>query len=68
MTKKELNEIREQSLSELDTSLKEKKSELFNLRFQLATGQLENTAAIQRCKREIAQVKTVIRQREMSQA
>jgi len=68
MTKKELNEIRAKSLSELDTNLKEKKSELFNLRFQLATGQLENTSAIMRCKREIAQVKTVIRQREISQA
>ena len=68
MTKKELNEIREKSLPELDTELKEKKSELFNLRFQLATGQLENSSAIKRCKREIAQVKTVIRQRELTQA
>jgi large subunit ribosomal protein L29 len=68
MTQKELNEIRGRSIAELDTNLKEKKSELFNLRFQLATGQLENTAAIQRCKRDIAQVKTIIRQREMAQA
>ena len=68
MTKRELNDMREQSMAELDTNLKEKKSELFNLRFQLATGQLENSSAIRRCKREIAQVKTVIRQRELSQA
>ena len=43
-----------------------KKSELFNLRFQKATGQLENTAAIRECKKSIARVKTVIRQRELA--
>ena len=51
-------------MAELDTDLKAKKSELFNLRFQLATGQLQNTAAIRECKKEIARVKTIIRQRE----
>lgn len=68
MTSKEFKELREKTTAELDTNLKEKKSELFNLRFQLATGQLENTAAIQDCKRDIARVKTLIRQRELQQA
>lgn len=68
MTSKELKELREKTTAELDTNLKEKKSELFNLRFQLATGQLENTAAIQDCKRDIARVKTIIRQRELLKA
>ena len=65
-TRDELNALRKKSMAELDTDLKAKKSELLNLRFQLATGQLENTAAIGACKKEIARVKTVIRQREMA--
>lgn len=43
--------LMEKSTLELDTELKNKKSELFNLRFQLATGQLQNTAAIRSCKK-----------------
>ena len=55
-------------MAELDTELKDKKSELFNLRFQLATGQLQNTAGDQRVQRKsIARVKTVIRQRELAE-
>ena len=65
-TRDELNALRKKSMAELDTDLKAKKSELLNLRFQLATGQLENTAAIGACKKEIARVKTVIRQRELA--
>ena len=53
-------------MAELNTDLNDKKSELFNLRFQLATGQLQNTAAIRDCKKSIARVKTVIRQRELA--
>ena len=68
MKTKELQELMEKTTAELDTDLKNKKSELFNLRFQLATGQLENTAAIRECKKDIARVKTVIRQREIKQA
>ncbi len=68
MNKKELNELKDKSVQELDTDLKDKKNELFNLRFQLATGQLQNTAAITDCKRDIARVKTIIRQREQAQA
>jgi len=65
-TKDNLNALKQKTMAELDTDLKAKKSELLNLRFQLATGQLENTAAIGACKKEIARVKTVIRQREMA--
>ena len=60
----ELKALQAKTLAELDTDLKDKKSELFNLRFQLATGQLQNTAAIRECKKDIARIKTVIRQRQ----
>ena len=66
-TKDELKALQAKTLAELDTDLKDKKSELFNLRFQLATGQLQNTAAIRECKKSIARVKTVIRQRELAE-
>ena len=65
-TKENLNALKQKTMAELDTDLKAKKSELLNLRFQLATGQLENTAAIGACKKEIARVKTIIRQRELA--
>ena len=65
-TKDELNNLKQKTLAEHETDLKAKKSELLNLRFQLATGQLENTAAIRECKKDIARVKTIMRQREMA--
>ena len=65
-TKDELNALKQKTLAELETDLKAKKSELLNLRFQLATGQLENTAAIRECKKDIARVKTIMRQRELA--
>ena len=64
MKSKEIAELKQKTLAELDTEMNKKKSELFNLRFQLATGQLQNTAAISACKRDIARVKTIIRQRQ----
>ena len=64
-TNETLKALRAKTLAELDTDLKDKKSELFNLRFQLATGQLENTAAIEECRKGIARLKTIIRQREL---
>ncbi len=64
MKSKELAELKQKTIAELDTDLEKRKSELFNLRFQLATGQLQNTAAISACKRDIARVKTIIRQRQ----
>ena len=66
MKKNELKEMMARSTAELSTELENKKSELFNLRFQLATGQLQNTAAIRECKKEIARVKTIIRQHELN--
>ena len=45
---------------------KELKEELFNLRFQLATGQLENTASLKNVRKNIARVKTVLRQQELN--
>ena len=66
-TKDELNNLKQKTMAELDTDLKAKKSELLNLRFQLAIGQLENTAAISECKKDIARVKTIMRQRELAE-
>ena len=62
----ELKEMMNRSIEELSTELQNKKIELFNLRFQLATGQLQNTAAIRECKKDIARVQTIIRQRELA--
>lgn len=59
------NEIREMTESELNKTLKDLKSELFNLRFQLATNQLSDTSQLQRVKRSIARVKTTMREREL---
>ena len=64
MKSKEFAEMKQKTIAELDTYLDKKKSELFNLRFQLATGQLQNTAAISACKRDIARVKTILRLRQ----
>ena len=59
-------EIREKTVSELNQSLVELKTELFNLRFQLATGELENPLRINKVKKDIARVKTVLRERELN--
>ena len=55
-------ELRELTEEELTTRLRESKEELFNLRFQLATGQLQNTMVIKGVKRDIARVLTALRQ------
>lgn len=60
------SELREKTVDELDGVLVDLKSELFNLRFQLATGQLENTSRIKTVKKNIARVKTVLRERELN--
>jgi large subunit ribosomal protein L29 len=59
------NEFRDMTQDELNQNLIEYKSELFNLRFQLATGQLENPMRIREVKKNIARVKTVLREREL---
>ncbi len=60
------NEIRDLSATELERRLDELKTELFNLRFQLATGQLDNPMNIKRVRKDIARVKTIIRERELN--
>lgn len=60
-------EIRDLTTAEIEQQVKSLKEELFNLRFQLATGQLENTARIGTVRKSIARMKTVIRQREISE-
>lgn len=57
-------EIRELSTQELESKLSELKEELFNLRFQLATGQLENPIRIREVKRTYARIKTILTERE----
>ena len=59
------NKFRELSNEALLVREKELKSELFNLRFQSATGQLSNPQQINDCKKDIARVKTIIREREL---
>ena len=51
---------------DLDSKVKELKTELFNLRFQLATGQLQNTVQITNVKRDIARAKTILRQKQQA--
>jgi len=58
-------EIRQMSSEELNKKLNELKNELFNLRFRLATGQLDNPLSIRIVKKDIARVMTIIRQREL---
>ena len=60
------SEIREMSVEELQTKLTELKEELFNLRFQLAVNQLENSSRIGAVKKDIARVSTILRQRELT--
>ena len=58
-------EIRQMSEKELNAQLTELKTELFNLRFQLATGQLDNPLRIKSVRKDIARVKTIVREREL---
>jgi large subunit ribosomal protein L29 len=59
------DELRTQPQEELISKLKEAKEELFNLRFQGATGQLESHGRLKAVKREIARIYTVMREREL---
>ncbi|MCX6420284.1 MAG: 50S ribosomal protein L29 [Actinobacteria bacterium] len=58
-------ELRPLSVEELETKLKEAKEELFNLRFQAATGQLESHGRLTAVRKEIARIYTVLREREL---
>ena len=59
-------ELRELPDDELRDRLSEQKEELFNLRFQLITGQLDNPRAIPLARREIARIMTIMRERELA--
>jgi len=61
-------EVRDMEESELVQKLKDTRAELFNLRFQLATGQLDNPARIKSVKRDIARLQTEMRSREIRAA
>ena len=58
-------ELRDLTSEELMNKLNDFKSELFSLRFQLATGQLENPMRIREVKKSIAQIKTILREEEL---
>lgn len=60
--KKQLKEIKDLSPAEMENKIKEAKQELMTLRFQLAVGQLENTAKLKQTKRTIARLNTLITQ------
>ncbi|GAA4471659.1 50S ribosomal protein L29 [Rhodococcus olei] len=61
-------ELRELTQEELVTKLRESKEELFNLRFQMATGQLDNNRRLRTVRHEIARIYTVMRERELGLA
>ena len=61
----ELNKIREMSELELNAELLKMKKDLFNLRFQHVTGQLENPIKLRETKKDIARIKTIIREKEL---
>lgn len=62
----QIKDIRELSTADMVSKEKEYKKELFNLRFQLATGQLENTARLRQVRKTIARIKTVLREQELT--
>ncbi len=59
-------ELRELDADELAEKLDEAKEELFNLRFQMATNQLDNTARLREVRREVARISTVMREQEIA--
>ena len=60
------SEIKEMSVDELNEKLSNLKDELFNLRFQLAINQLDNTARLKAVKKDIARIKTTLREAELA--
>jgi large subunit ribosomal protein L29 len=59
------DELRELHDDELETRLREAKEELFNLRFQMATGQLDNNRRLRAVRHDIARIYTILREREL---
>lgn len=64
----EMNKFREMTDIELASELDKMKKELFNLRFQHVTGQLENPVKMREVKKDIARAKTIIREKELAKA
>ena len=65
MATKQAKELRELNDTELEHRLGETKEELFNLRFQMATGQMDNNRRLRTVKHDIARIYTVMREREL---
>ena len=59
-------ELQAKSIDALKQELTDAKKELFNLRFQTVTGQISNPSRIGACKKDIARIKTILRQRELA--
>lgn len=68
MASRRAEELRSIDVEELEGRLAEAKQELFNLRFQIVTGQLDNNARIGQVKRDVARMHTVLREREIAEA
>ena len=68
MAKLKVAEIKELGHEEIERKLEETKEELFNLRFQNATGQLDNYKRIRELKRDVARIKTILREQEIANA
>jgi large subunit ribosomal protein L29 len=66
MAQMDIADIRAMSADQMDDAIVKLKKERFNLRFQRATGQLENTARLREARREIARIKTVAAQKRAS--
>lgn len=67
MSAQSTSELRELGFDDLTRRLADAKAELFNLRFQLATNQLENTAQLRTTRREIARISTLLREQELAE-
>ena len=61
-------EFRDLDANELETRLTEAKQELFNLRFQNVTGQLDNSSRIGQVRKDVARIETILREREIAAA
>ena len=68
MANNRAEELRSMDLDELERRLAEAKQELFNLRFQLVTGQLDNNARVGQVKKDIARIHTILREQEIAEA
>jgi large subunit ribosomal protein L29 len=68
MPSRKAEELRSMDVGELEGRLAEAKQELFNLRFQIVTGQLDNSARIGQVKKDVARINTVLREREIEEA